>query len=157
MPNLGCAHTKGDFGGNQNPPQNEEREEDRSSERIFAERTGDMSGEGHRGIEGEEIDNEEGSMTKYEIIINKNNDIGDDTKPPRCDEGKDEREREGFFNERMGDEIGDDHMEIEGEIGQDRRDWTKFGVFYVEMKGIGKVRKSRRVDGKGTLGPRGDG
>ena len=31
------------------------------------------------------------------------------------------------------------------------------GVFYVEMKGVGKVRRSRRVDGKGTLGPRGDG
>ena len=61
------------------------------------------------------------------------------------------------IDERMGDEIGDDHMEIEGEIGQDRRDWTKFGVFYVEVHGIGKVRRSRRVDGKGTLGPRGDG
>ena len=57
----------------------------------------------------------------------------------------------------MGDEIGDDHMEIEGEIGKDRRDWAKFGVFYVEKKGIGKVRRSRRVDEKGALGPRGDG
>ena len=36
------------------------------------------------------------------------------------------------------------------------RDWANLGVFHVEMEGLGRVRRSRRVGG-GVLGPRGDG
>ena len=72
--------------------------------------------------------------------------------------------------EEVGD--GERHVEMGTALGQMEReghlmrnddnakiqsDWANLGVFYAPKEGFGRVRRSRRVDGKGPLGPRGDG
>ena len=62
MTNLGVANTKNnDLGDNKKPSQSDKRKEDRMRGRIIDERTRDTSGDGHREIEGEEIEEEDAS------------------------------------------------------------------------------------------------
>ena len=89
LTNLGVSHTKNnDFGDNKKPSQNDERKEDRMRGQIIDERTRDTCGDGHVETEGEEIENEEGDLTNFEVAKTKNNDFGGNKNPHKVLRGR---------------------------------------------------------------------
>ena len=117
-----------------------------------------------RAMSDDHMGNDKGSgnatreRTKKDLVFlcvdGGENEVGDTThKGGGRDDGRPgKRGKDGSDLAAMGVE----HMGNDKGCGNTPRDWTNLGAFHVEMEGLGRVRRSRRVGG-GVLGPRGDG